>query len=907
MNKIITFCCKLLLLQFFLFNYSFAQVSYTINTIAGNGTTGFSGDGGPATSASFNLALGVAVDAAGNIYVADTENHRIRKIDAVSGVITTIAGNGTNGSSGDGGDALLAAMDPLDLKIDAAGNIYLVDHTFHRIRKIDAITNIITTVAGNGTDGFSGDGGQATSAQLSLPSAIALDNANNLYIADLSNLRIRKVDATTGVITTIAGNGTIGSSGDGGDATQAQLQGIIDIDADASGNVYLLGWDNRVKRVDAATGILTLVAGDGGSGYAGDGGNALQAQFNLPWGIMVGNFGDVYVADLGNYRLRKINTCDNTITTIAGNGTVGFSGDGNDATQAQISPWSLAQDNEGNIYFSETNRIRKLSPSSTSGYVRAGHVQAVAGSTIKVPVRSQDLVAIAGIQLEIRYDQTKANFKGLTDINPKLTNFSNLNYNGTTTPGELNIIWVDNTLQLASWQANEILFNIELEIPATVAAGDKLSINFEPVLAIDNLVNSIYPGNIPGCVNVVATSQITGTMKTSSDQIVTGVTLSLAQKDGTTSTINTNPDGSYNLDNLTPGTYTVTPAKQGAVQNGVDVSDVIALRRHILGKEVLNSPYKIVAGDLDMSGQINLIDLFTIRSITLGKTSTLTKSWRFVPTDYTFNAPTNPLAESFPESITTQLIGNQINQDFVAIKIGDVNGDADPSLRIAAQPLVLATPAQQVFVKQQIQVPITSTTDYSQIAGLQGTLEFNASVLKYKGITAAGLTLDAAQHLNLDKVEQGQLVFVYDDSKGEGESLQNGTVLFYITFEVIGALDQTSTLRFTNQLTPSKAYQADLTPQSLELNAGEIKVVAPQVNIFPNPAKRFQVNFGITQDKSKVYFSLRNQQGQVVGRQQKTYDQGQQQFTWQPNVASGIYFLTIEAPQFKSTKKIMIK
>ena len=849
MNRLITFYFRLLFVVILFSSNTFAQVSYTISTIAGDGSSDFKGDGGQALNAGFKLSLGTAIDAAGNIYI--TDDRRIRKIDATSGIITTIAGNGTSGSSGDGGDATLAVLNPLDIKVDASGNLYIVDETAHRVRKIDAATNIITTVAGTGVAGFSGDGGLATSAQLAGPVAIALDDNDNLYISDFDNRRIRKVDAATGIITTIAGNGTLGSTGDGG--------------------------------------------------------SALQAQLNLPWGIMVGNFGDLYIVDQGNFRIRKINLCDNTISTVAGNGNPLFNGDGGDATQANIFPWTLAQDNNGNIYFNENTRIRKLSPSSTSGYIRANQAQAIAGSTIKVPIRSQDLVAIAGIQFEMKFDPTQASFKGITDINPKLKDFSKSNYNGATVPGELNVVWLEPDLKMVSWQANEVLFNIELDISSTTTIGDKLSLDFSLVLAIDSFSNAIHPGGIPGCVSIVAASKITGKMKTPSNQTVTEVALSLTNKNGTTTTINTIQDGSYNITQLIPDTYTITPSKQGVVQNGVDVGDVIALHRHVLNKEELNTPYKVIAGDLDMSGQINLIDLFTARSIVLGKTTTLPKNWRFVPSNYTFNNSMNPLTESFPESITVQLTGNQINQDFIAIKIGDVNGSADPSLRVTTQPLVLATPAQQVFAKQTIQVPITTTTDYHSIAGLQGTLEFNSSVLKYKDITPVGLPLNTAQHFNLNKVDQGQLVFVYDHPQGEAESLQSGSVLFYINFEVIGAPGQTSSLRLTDQYTAAKAYQADLTPQSLQLNGGEIKITEPQVSVFPNPAKRFQVTFGITKDQSQVSFSLRNQQGQVISRQQGVYGQGQQQFNWQPNVAPGIYFLTIETSQYKTTKKVVIK
>jgi streptogramin lyase len=192
-------------------------VTGVITTVAGNGASGFSGDGGPATAANLSGPFGVAVDAAGNVLIADQNNARIRRVDAVTGVITTVAGNGAGGFSGDGGPATAASLsNPVGVAVDAAGNVLIADRSNQRIRRVDAVTGVITTAAGNGASGFSGDGGPATAASLSSPWGVAVDAAGNVLIADQSNSRIRRVDAVTGVITTVAGNGTFGFSGDGG-------------------------------------------------------------------------------------------------------------------------------------------------------------------------------------------------------------------------------------------------------------------------------------------------------------------------------------------------------------------------------------------------------------------------------------------------------------------------------------------------------------------------------------------------------------------------------------------------------------------------------------------------------------------------------------------------------------------
>src|SRR5438445_5921470 len=234
-------------------------LSQSINTVAGNGFSGFAGDGGAATSASLNFPEGAALDTRGNLYIADYANHRIRKVAAATGIITTVAGNGSLGFAGDGGAATSASLNfPTGVALDASGNLYIADSDNRRIRKVAAATGIITTVAGNGNYGFGGDGGAATSATLSDPLGVALDAGGNLYIADFSSHRIRKVTAATGIITTVAGNGSPTFAGDGGAATSASLFRPTGVALDASGNLYVADQDNyRVRKVAAATGIIT--------------------------------------------------------------------------------------------------------------------------------------------------------------------------------------------------------------------------------------------------------------------------------------------------------------------------------------------------------------------------------------------------------------------------------------------------------------------------------------------------------------------------------------------------------------------------------------------------------------------------------------------------------------------------
>jgi hypothetical protein len=342
-----------------------------INTVAGDGGKGDTGDGGSATNASIYVALGVAVDGAGNIYIADggstgvLNGHRVRKVTASTGGISTVAGSNNYGYAGDGGPATSAWMrGTWGVAVDGAGNIYIADNGNCRVRKVTVSTGIITTVAGNGTMGTSGDGGPATSASL-CPMGIALDNAANIYIADGSDMRIRKVTAATGIISTVAGNGPINSgngaySGDGGPAVSADLGCPYGVAVDSSDNVYIADTcNNRIREVTASTGIINTIAGNGTAGYTGDGYAATIAELNGPFEVSVDGTGHIYIADTQNNRIRIVTASTGIITTYAGDGTKGYSGDGLAANDAELYwPEAVGTDSLGNVYIADTSNYR---------------------------------------------------------------------------------------------------------------------------------------------------------------------------------------------------------------------------------------------------------------------------------------------------------------------------------------------------------------------------------------------------------------------------------------------------------------------------------------------------------------------------------------------------------------------
>ncbi len=331
------------------------------------------------------LPSAIVFDAAGNLYIAEADNHDIRKVDTV-GQISTIAGNGTQGFSGDTGLAISAAFDsPQGLALDAAGNLYVADTHNHRVRKLNLATGIITTVAGTGISGFSGDNTLATSAHLNLPTALAIDTVGNLYLADTGNHRIRRIDTATGIITTIAGIGTQGFSGDQGPAISAAIDSPTGLALDAANNLYLADTHNhRIRRIDAATGIITTIAGTGTPGFSGDAAAALTAALALPHGITLDTNGNLYIADTENHRIRRIDATTSIITTAAGDGAQGFSGDTDRAITAALdSPRNATVSPSSLLTLADTGnqRIRQL----TAAAAPSTTIQTIAGLGLSTP------------------------------------------------------------------------------------------------------------------------------------------------------------------------------------------------------------------------------------------------------------------------------------------------------------------------------------------------------------------------------------------------------------------------------------------------------------------------------------------------------------------------------------------
>ncbi|MFD0041190.1 NHL repeat-containing protein, partial [Streptomyces anulatus] len=303
-----------------------------ISTVAGTGVAGFKGDNEPAVAAQLNRPYGIAVDSAGSVYFSDHSNHRIRRV-TTDGKINTVAGAAA-GFRGDAGPAVSAQLNgPREVAVDRAGAVYVADSSNHRVRKITA-DGQISTVAGSGVAGFGGDGGPATAARLNLPMGVAVDSAGALYVCDYHNQRVRKITAD-GQISTVAGSGVAGFAGDGGSAVTAQLRNPYAVVVNSDGELFIADSSNHRVRKITADGQISTVAGTGSAGYGGDDGPATSAKLNTPLGVVVDSTGVLYISDYQNHRVRKV-TPDGQISTIAGKGTAGFGGDDGPAAAAQL-------------------------------------------------------------------------------------------------------------------------------------------------------------------------------------------------------------------------------------------------------------------------------------------------------------------------------------------------------------------------------------------------------------------------------------------------------------------------------------------------------------------------------------------------------------------------------------------
>jgi len=343
-----------------------------ISNFAGTGMPGYSGDGGPALRARLHMPFDVALDLDGNLYISDTFNHCIRRIEQKTGLITAVAGSGVGGYSGDGGPATRAKLDePYGIVLRSDSSLFVADRLNRRVRRVDTRSGLIFTIVGNGTKSSEGDGGAAITAGLVEPNGLALDRTERLlYIADVGGNRVRRVDLATGRISTFAGTGRPRHDGDGGPAASASIWGPRAVEGGPDGAVYILEREgNSLRVVHPLTRLITTIAGTGAKGYSGDGGPARLATFNGPKELAVDRAGNIWIVDTENHAIRFIDGKSSQIRTVAGRGQRGSEGDGGPATAASLNrPHGVAVGPDGTFWIGDTDnhRVRKVRPARSN-------------------------------------------------------------------------------------------------------------------------------------------------------------------------------------------------------------------------------------------------------------------------------------------------------------------------------------------------------------------------------------------------------------------------------------------------------------------------------------------------------------------------------------------------------------
>ena len=490
-----------------------------------------------ATAVPLILPSAIVYDPQGNLYIAETGNHVIRKIDTL-GQITTIAGTGTQGFSGDNGPATAAQLDsPQGLALDAANNLYIADTHNHRIRKLTASTQTITTIAGTGTPNFSGDNGLASAAELNLPTSLALDSTGNLYLADSANHRIRRITASTQIITTVAGSGTQRFSGDNGPATAAAIDSPTGLALDAANNLYLADTHNhRIRRIDASTQTITTIAGDG-----------TLSALALPKGLSVDSTGNLYLADSANHRIRRIDAATGQITTIAGNGTQTFSGDGTPAIDASLdSPRATALSPASLVTIADTGNQRIRQIDATANLNPIGGLGPVTPNTLSLTAAAVITYGTGTITARLTSNTSATGSVTFLDSTPNATTPN------TTTLATIPLTTNTATLSTATLPAGAHTITATYTGDSTHLAAQStavtLTISPQPIQAVISPINLLYGQPIP-----TLTGAVTGILP----QDATSLTVTFS-----TPATNLSPTGTYpiaaSLTGASAGNYTLT-------------------------------------------------------------------------------------------------------------------------------------------------------------------------------------------------------------------------------------------------------------------------------------------------------------------------------------------------------------
>ncbi|WP_075341781.1 cohesin domain-containing protein [Tenacibaculum agarivorans] len=522
------------------------------------------------------------------------------------------------------------------------------------------------------------------------------------------------------------------------------------------------------------------------------------------------------------------------------------------------------------------------------------------GTTFDIPVKAQGFLNVAGFQLKIQFPKEFAEFVTIENPNAALTNFGSANYYSPE-PGLINVVWDEPSLVSTTIDNDAVLFTIQLKAADTAGT---FPVDITNTSVFDNQPQSIFSIDSSADITIKEFVTVSGIVKNEKGEGVAKTLVTLQNSKATQEVINNN-DGTFSFTALPGDNFELIPTREEEINNGINVADILITRQHILGQTTL-SPYKNIAADVDNSLAVDVADIITIRKFLLGTVTSFYRNWVFTPESFSFPDPLNPLSTAFPNTIEYSILDeNKEDQNFIAIKIGDVNDDHDVLLKGGEITTELVMEDIKVFSGNQVRIPVKSKEGYINIAGWQSTIEFNPDVLSFSKIESGVLPITTANY-GMQKASEGKVAFVYDQQASKGESFTNKETLFYLVFDVIGASEDKSDISFTNAEIPTMTFSEGLIRGELAVQSSKIKVEELEVFVFPNPGTKFTIQF-TTPTVNTVKWQVMNMSGAILFQEERNVEGGTNTIQFNAeNLARGVYFLNYEIGNENKSQKIIV-
>ncbi|CAM1365855.1 cohesin domain-containing protein [Tenacibaculum xiamenense] len=525
------------------------------------------------------------------------------------------------------------------------------------------------------------------------------------------------------------------------------------------------------------------------------------------------------------------------------------------------------------------------------------------GTTFTVPVRAKNMIDVAGFQLKVEFPGGNADFVSIQDINPALTSFGSQSFYSPS-DGVVNIVWDHPELINTAIDNEELLFNLVLKGDTSAADFD---VKIHQIYAFDNQPELIPSIESSATIMIKDFIQVTGkvTNEIGEGLPYTEVTLS---NNFNNDLQTTEANGIFDFSVVPGQNFLLTPNKDAETIDGINVADILVVRKHLLGRELLPSPYKIIAADTDNNEILNVGDIIVLRRLILGTLNSLYKDWCFVPKNYVFPNNQNPFENVYPQSISyPELTANQLDQDFIAIKIGDVNDDHDVNVRERQMDTQLLMESQNVSKGEVIRIPVNVEDSYIDIAGWQGTIEFDPEALSFVRVDQGEIEVTEA-HFNTELTLQGKIPFAYDQKESQGESINNGASLFYLVFEVIGESGDSSKVSFSSSKVPMMTFSSQLNKSELSVKEANI-VINPEnlhLSVYPNPGRNFNIKLHNTKAEM-LTMKITNVSGSIIHEETRRVSRGGNNIHYDAKLLSpGVYFIECILENQKVIKKIIV-